>query len=238
MKQLIIALILIVLCTPSAFSQIIKVGTGDYYYQSNTESPTVNGYTPRLNTPVFTFSVEKQVRRLNFRLGYSKFDGITGLKVDSPRWKGNGFHGANLERYFFDFGFAFFDMKKGGNMIPYIGLISETALPLAQKHIGTYLDKGYDPHYEGYITVEAFNNTQLIPAVGIDFNLQLPVCFTATFNMHYSFGRERFQEQVFVYSYNGVPQPDGIIYEDGSGLFISILLGVDLSRIKLYDGSK
>ncbi len=225
-------------CSLPMQGQIVKVGIGDYTYKSNIEAPIVNGYQPSLETPVFTFSIEKQIKRMNFRVGYSTFKGWTNFKVNSPIWNGVGYHATDLERYFFDLGFVFFDLEKGANIIPYIGIISESSRVLAEKFTGFVLEQGIDPNYQGFVTVESFERTQLIPSVGIDFNLQLPFYFTASFNVHYSFGRERFQEQVFVYSYQGKPQPDGIVYEDGTGLFMSVLIGFNLSKIKLYDGDK
>ena len=225
-------------CSLPMQGQIVKVGIGDYTYKSNIEAPIVNGYQPSLETPVFTFSIEKQIKRMNFKVGYLTFEGWTNFKVKSPVWTGNGFNATALERYFFDIGFSFLNLEKGANIIPYFGIISESSRSLAPKYVGTVLEEGFDPDYEGFITVESFGRTQLIPSVGIDFNLQLPLYFTASFNVHYSFGRERFQEQVFVYSYQGEPQPDGIVYEDGTGLFMSVLIGFNLSKIKLYDGGK
>jgi hypothetical protein len=162
---------------------------------------------------------------------FFRFNGSAGFLVSEPYF---GYGNVSTTIYRFG-GFAGWNLlasKSRFTMTPFVTLIFQNAsIKSPSREIGP-IDPLYLP-FEGTRFTEVLGGNQIVLGPGFDVSWNPFWKILINIKMCYSFAFKPYQRYIVEYTYNGVPQPDGVWESDGTGMFYSLGLGFRLFDIKM-----
>jgi hypothetical protein len=233
-----------------SFAQILSIDVkGDMLFKSKTTHPVkyqIEEYDLGYNR-FFEYSDFLQVDYQHFLkkypfsvlLEYRSMIGFSNFFYDIPQIRNSykGYGGSRTHLYRSSVGLSYRLRKKNSRLDiePYCLISFEKSKSTWDgDSISAILQTSNFLPYQGVVTVEPIERIQILPELGIRTNLRLLWRFSLNASASYSFGHKAFQKETFVYTFDGVPQPDAVFYSDGSGFFYSVGIGMELYGNNMY----
>lgn len=178
-----------------------------------------------------TIGLEYQKKRISFIGALSFFPGTTMIRFSDTAMY--GYTGAKVTR--FDLGFTYNILKPYKKIVikPFVMLglqyAKKTAI-LWEGYMSVYGDDYYQtisPYSEGY------DMTQIVPSLGIRSGVKLSKMFEIGLNIQGVYASKTYQKIIFYYTYRSDPTERRAVFDSkGTGIFSSIYLSLDLSKIE------
>ncbi len=225
-----LSILIAILLTNRADCQVLSIDIGQMFYKSKTITPVLFQTNDRDNQEYYSLMFSYPLPKSKFEVGglFGYYRGWSYFTLDTDYWLGNGSSATDITR------FGVFCGRKIGNksgkvsVSPQISLFLERSIVTGSAGVRAYIDNSLGPNFEGPIILEAFNNTQIIPALGLDIDWNFFWRLHLHANAYYAWGHKPFQKYYFEYTYDGVQQPTAEWHSDGTGLFTTIGLGFQL----------
>lgn len=227
----------LVLEIKAQYISVHPVGMAKYY--STTVSPIINQGKKWLNNPQYIglkydhWLLDKKLLLSGF---FYRFDGNTGFEVTEPFF-GYGSTRTVIYRYGSLIGWNLLTGNSSFTITPTAAIIFQNAVGTAPSGPNGPIDQDYLP-FEGTRYTEVLPGAQIVIGPGIDLGWNPFWRILLNFKFYYAFAFKPYQRYIVEYSYNGIPQPDGVWESRGTGMFLSVGLGFRLFDIQMKPSPK
>ncbi len=230
MEKKIYFLFLLLLFVQYGYSQVFSIRPGKVWYNSKTITPVIGQFEEGDLDDYFSFHFDYYAKNKKVQLGlaYAFYRGTTGFKLKTDFWRGNATAATTVHRYELKGGYNLLKSSSGLKLMPQLRIIFENAVATASFSERAYIDSRIDDNYEGPIFVDPFDSFQILPGLGIDLDWNYWWRLHFVLNVYHAWGHKPFQKYYFEYTYDGVEQPRGEWYSDGTGWFLSAGMGMTL----------
>lgn len=178
-----------------------------------------------------TIGLEYQKKRISFITSLSFFPGATAMRLSDTHMI--GYIGADITR--FDLGCSYNILKSHKKIFlkPFamIGIQhAKKTADLWREQVRIY---GPDYYQTSLPDSEGYDTTQIVPSLGIRTGVKLTKMIDIGLNIQGVYASKTYQKIIFYYTYRNDPTERTAVFDSkGTGIFSSIFLSIDLSKIE------